>query len=69
MSGASKANQRQSRTHKRQYDNYKNQNRYARNKCRKMLVVLARNPNDENARAALIKNGKEIGKDYAKAAV
>lgn len=67
MSGASRANQRQSRTHKRQYDAYKNENRYTKNKCRKLLRVLKYNPNDTNAREALIRHGKSIGKDYANA--
>ena len=69
MSGVSKANQRQGRARKPQYDNYKNQNRYAKNKCRRMLAVLKRNPNDANARTALVKYGKELGRDYASSGV
>jgi len=66
--GTSKANQRQGRTRKRQYDNYRNENRLAKNKCRKLLAVVKRNPTDKNAKTALIAWGKQLGKDYTNAA-
>ena len=65
--GTCKANQRQGRTRKRQYDNYKNANRLAKNKCRKLLKVLAKHPTDKDAKKALLKWGKELGKDYSNA--
>jgi pyruvate/2-oxoacid:ferredoxin oxidoreductase alpha subunit len=66
--GTSKANQRQGRTRKRQYDNYRNENRLAKNKCRKLLAVVKRNPTDTDAKKALIAWGKQLGKDYTNAA-
>lgn len=65
MAGVSKQNQRQGRTRKRQYDKYRLENHYGKNKCRKMLRVLRRNPTDTNARQALIREGKLLGKDYS----
>ena len=46
MSGTSKANQRQSKSHKGGYNKYRNEFRWEKNKIRKLLKHLKRFPGD-----------------------
>ena len=49
------------KSRKKQFDAYKSQNRYARNKVTKLIRVLSWNPNDKMAQMALQKYTKELG--------
>lgn len=62
--GMSSANARQGRTRKRQYDAYKFENRYTKNKVKKLQRHLRRFPMDAAAADMLVIHGKDIGKDF-----
>lgn len=49
------------KSRKIQFDRYKGDNRYAKNKVLKLAKVLDRNPNDKNAQVCLQKYKTELG--------
>ena len=65
MAGASKANQRQGRTRKPQYDKYAKEAHWAKNKVRRLLKYVKSRPNDNVAFDCLVRVGRELGRDYS----
>lgn len=65
MAGASKANQRQGRTHKPQYTKYATEAHWAKNKVKRLLKYVKARPNDSVAFDCLLRVGKQLGRDYS----